>query len=122
MSLIFSLEVQLTCIGLGLPACPLCGLVPSFSLGLHHRHKKEVMFWSWASFPAQHLKKGASEKLIKGLADCPGLLLSLQIELRTVWRALPSMANEEDDPVIQEVTVMATGRRTKSFLYVHRRV
>lgn len=47
---------------------------------------------------------GASERLIEWLADCPGLLLSLQIELRTVWQALPSMANEEDDPVIQEVT------------------
>lgn len=60
------------------------------------------------------MKNGASERLIERLTDCPGLLLSLQIELRTVWRALPSMANEEDDPVIQEVTA------TVDFLLDHR--
>lgn len=63
------------------------------------------MFWAWAPLPCKApVKEGTSERLIEWLADCPGLLLSLQIELRTVWRAPPSMANEEDDPVIQEVT------------------
>lgn len=109
------------CIGLGLPACTLCGLALPPHCCLHHRHRKEIMFCFWASLPCTALvKKDASERLVELPTDCPGLLLSLQIQLRTVWRTLPSMANEEDDPVIQEVSAAVNSpldprRRTNPF-------